>query len=135
MKMINNFKLIFNSISHKLYKQHRKYIFDIYSNYKQILDIRSKYDGNDILREPKLFLHRLSIEERMNDLNYYCEYDNDNQIINDAPFFSNIDDIRVVRHVARCKTKAWLEKLLNDILEYENDLIIRLNVDVNDFEG
>ena len=40
MKMINNFKLILNSISHKLYKQHRKYIFDIYSNYKQILDIK-----------------------------------------------------------------------------------------------
>ena len=117
-KMINKFRLILNSISHKLYKQHRKYIFDIYSNYKQILDIRSKYDGNDILRETKLFLHRLSIEERMNDLNYYCEYDNDNQIINDAPFFSNIDDIRVVpilRGFAPKKKEKDLIKFIESI--------------------
>lgn len=133
--MFDKFKLMINIISHELYKQQRKYIFDIYSNYKQILDILSKYARNDILRETKLFLQRLSIEERMNDLNYYCGYSNDYEIINDSPLFSNIDDIRIIRRVARVKSKTWLEKLLNDILEYENDLIIRLNIDVNDFEG
>ena len=133
--MFDKFKLMINIISHELYKQQRKYIFDIYSNYKQILDILSKYACNDILRETKLFLQRLSIEERMNDLNYYCGYKNDYEIINDSPLFSNIDDIRIIRRVARVKSKTWLEKLLNDILEYENDLIIRLNIDVNDFEG
>lgn len=133
--MFDKFKLMINIISHELYKQQRKYIFDIYSNYKQILDILSKYARNDILRETKLFLQRLSIEERMNDLNYYCGYKNDYEIINDSPLFSNIDDIRIIRRVARVKSKTWLEKLLNDILEYENDLIIRLNIDVNDFEG
>lgn len=133
--MFEKIKILINIIQFKLYEQHKKYIFDIYTNYEQILNIRSKYDANDILRETKMFLQRLSIEERINDLNYYCNYDSNDDIINDAPCFRNIRDIKTIRRVVRAKTSNWLEKLLNDILEYENELIVRLNIDDTDFQG
>ena len=134
-KLFKKIKTWKNHIYFLLYKDYMSAIYDIYTNYDQVLNIMAKYDNNDIFRETRIFLYRLSIEERMNDLNYYCGYDNNNDIINDAPLFITARNNKSLKRVTRAKTYNWLKKLLNDIIEYQNELIIRLNIVIDDFEG
>lgn len=132
---MNKFKRILTLIGYKLYTNKVAYLDSIYNTYEQLLNIHSKYDGNDVLMETSLFLQYASIKERINDLNRYCNYYDDDDIINDAPSFHNIDDIRVMRRVSMNKSNKWLDQLYSDIIEYTEELIDRLSIDMNDFQG
>lgn len=132
---MSKFKQFLTRIGYKLYKNQVADLDGIYNCYDLLLNIHSKYYGNDIFAETQLFLRYASIKERINDLNHYCNYHDDDDIINDAPSFHNIDDIRVMRRVSINKSNKWLDQLYYDILEYVDELIDRLDIDINDFQS
>ena len=133
--MFEKIKMFKNHIQFFLYKDYQKYVFNIYNNYNEILNIISRYNDNDVFRETRLSLFKLSIQERMNDLNYYCKYEDDDDIINSSPLFENTKNIKIIKKVKQKKRLEWLQKLFNDINNYETELIIRLNINMDDFEG
>ena len=136
--MSNIFKRCWNDFKLKIYfykVTHRpafSYVIDIYKNYRYILDIRSKYDGNELLHNTRYILKWRYIEERMNFINDILGYKNEHDIYDDI-FFDKIN-VKSVKNILRYRDKEWIKLLYDDIMMYEYELIVELNISSDDFE-